>query len=81
MHRQSASQPRAHLLVFIAAHHREEPIPVDSALAKHARVDRTLTFPPDHQHVVRATGHLDLLDSVEAFETMRSWLGRRSSRS
>jgi hypothetical protein len=51
-------------------------VPVDSALGKHAQVDRTLAFPADHQHIVRGLGHLDLLCSTEALETMRSWLSR-----
>jgi hypothetical protein len=49
-------------------------VPVDSALGKHARPDRTLAFPPGHQAVVRGVGHLDLLDSAEVLETMRGWL-------
>jgi hypothetical protein len=49
-------------------------VPVDSALGKHARADRTLPFPADHQHVVRGVSHLDLLASAEALEAMRAWL-------
>jgi hypothetical protein len=56
-------------------------VPVDSALGKHVRVERTLAFPPDHLHIVRGLGHLDLLDSAEALETMRGWLSLRPRQS
>lgn len=52
-------------------------VPVDSALGKHRSADRTLRFSPEHVHVVRGIGHLDLLGSLEAYETMRGWLAER----
>jgi hypothetical protein len=52
----------------------------DGLLGKHNRADRTLAFPPEHLHVVRGAGHLDLLGSTEVFETMRAWLAARPPR-
>jgi pimeloyl-ACP methyl ester carboxylesterase len=51
-------------------------VPVDSALGRHARPELTLSFPEDHQWIGFGTGHLDLLNRPEVYETIRSWLSR-----
>jgi hypothetical protein len=53
-------------------------VPVDSALGKHRSADRTLGFSPERVHVVRGIGHLDLLGSAQAYETLRGWLAERN---
>jgi hypothetical protein len=52
-------------------------VPVDSALGKHRSPERTLRFPPEHSHVVRGIGHLELLGSLEAYEKLHGWLAQR----
>lgn len=49
-------------------------VPVDSALGRHPRRALTLGFPPAHQWVSLATGHLDLLSRPEVYARLRAWL-------
>ena len=49
-------------------------VPVASALGQHREPARRLAFDRDHQAVVHATGHLDLLSSPEVFDLLRNWL-------
>jgi hypothetical protein len=50
-------------------------VPVDSALGRHATDDLSLEFPEAHRSIALGTGHLDLLDRAEVYETIRGWLG------
>lgn len=45
-------------------------VPVPSALGQHDNPALALDFPAEHQCVVYGKGHLDLLDSLDAFEFM-----------
>jgi pimeloyl-ACP methyl ester carboxylesterase len=47
-------------------------VPVDSALGRHEKAELTLAF--SKQSIAYGTGHLDLLDRTEVYETIRSWL-------
>ena len=49
-------------------------VPVASALGQHREPARRLAFDRERQTVVHATGHLDLLASVEVFDLLRNWL-------
>jgi pimeloyl-ACP methyl ester carboxylesterase len=49
-------------------------VAVNSALGRHRDSARTLGFPEDQQSIAFGTGHLDLLSSLEVYETMRAWL-------
>jgi pimeloyl-ACP methyl ester carboxylesterase len=49
-------------------------VPVASALGQHRDPARRLAFDREHQAVVHATGHLDLLASAEVFDLLRNWL-------
>jgi pimeloyl-ACP methyl ester carboxylesterase len=49
-------------------------VPVWSALGRHEKPELTLAFPETHQSIALATGHLDLLDRAEIYETIRRWL-------
>jgi len=49
-------------------------VPVDSALGRCARPELALDFPESHRFIALGTGHLDLLDRPEVYETVRSWL-------
>ncbi len=49
-------------------------VPVASALGQHREPARRLAYDRDHQAVVHATGHLDLLSSPEVFDLLRNWL-------
>lgn len=51
-------------------------VPVDSALGKDVKPERTLNF--DETLVLFNAGHLDLLDRAEVFEQLRAWLHRSS---
>ncbi len=49
-------------------------VPVDSALGRHARPTLALGFPEAHQWIAYGTGHLDLLERPDVYETLRAWL-------
>ncbi|HLK37406.1 MAG TPA: hypothetical protein VKU41_11690, partial [Polyangiaceae bacterium] len=49
-------------------------VSVDSALGRHRRPDRTLSFPESHKRILFAMGHLDLLSRPEAYDALRAWL-------
>jgi pimeloyl-ACP methyl ester carboxylesterase len=55
-------------------------VPVDSALGRHVRGELTLQFPEAHRSIALGTGHLDLLDRAEVYETIRRWLVTEHSR-
>ena len=55
-------------------------LPVDSALGRHAEPGRTLLFPKTRQWVAFGTHHLDLLNRVEVYEKMRTWLAPAARR-
>jgi pimeloyl-ACP methyl ester carboxylesterase len=49
-------------------------VPVASALGVHARPELALGFPEANQWIAYGTGHLDLLDRRDVYETLRGWL-------
>jgi hypothetical protein len=49
-------------------------VPVDSALGRHERHERTLGFPEAHQWIAFGVAHLDLLGRPEVYEQLRGWL-------
>jgi pimeloyl-ACP methyl ester carboxylesterase len=49
-------------------------VPLASALGRHANPQLALRFDASRQHVVRRTGHLDLLSSRRAYAQIRRWL-------
>jgi pimeloyl-ACP methyl ester carboxylesterase len=49
-------------------------VPVDSALGRHDKAELRLAFPAAHQSIAFATGHLDLLDRADVYETIKGWL-------
>ncbi|MGF1467809.1 MAG: lipase family alpha/beta hydrolase [Sandaracinaceae bacterium] len=49
-------------------------VPVDSALGRHAKEERTLRFPSGHRWVARDVGHLGLLHRPEVRAQLRAWL-------
>jgi hypothetical protein len=53
-------------------------VSVASALGQHRQPARRLRFPDEHQAVVHATGHLDLLSSAEVYARLRGWLSAAS---
>jgi len=46
-------------------------VPVDSALGRHPRPELTLAFPRDHQRVMPAMNHVDLLSRPEVYDVLR----------
>ncbi|MBL8951925.1 MAG: alpha/beta hydrolase [Myxococcaceae bacterium] len=55
-------------------------VPVDSALGVHRAPHLHLQFPSEHQQVVYAARHLDLLSSPVAYATLKEWLSAFSAR-
>lgn len=51
-------------------------VPVYSALGRHRDPQWRLTFPEEHQAVLPATGHLQLLHSPEVANQLARWLSR-----
>jgi len=49
-------------------------VSVSSALGRHRHAARSLGFPPEHQAVIHATGHLGLLSSVAVYRQILRWL-------
>lgn len=49
-------------------------VPVDSALGRHARPERSLALPPSHQWVGHGIHHLDLMSSPAVYRRLRRWL-------
>lgn len=49
-------------------------VPVDSALGRCKRPELTLDFPAEHQRIVFAARHLDLLDHPEVYAQLETWL-------
>jgi pimeloyl-ACP methyl ester carboxylesterase len=49
-------------------------VPVDSALGRHAKPERTLAFPSGHQWIGFGMGHLDLLDRPQVYAKILAWL-------
>jgi len=49
-------------------------VPVDSALGQHDEPELALAFPVAHKWTGEGVGHLELLNRVEVYETIRSWL-------
>lgn len=49
-------------------------VPVDSALGRHARPERTLALPQSHQWVGHGIHHLDLMSSPAVYRRLRRWL-------
>jgi hypothetical protein len=49
-------------------------VPVQSALGHHDDPAYALRFPPSHQWIAAATGHVDLLGRPEVYEQLRTWL-------
>jgi pimeloyl-ACP methyl ester carboxylesterase len=49
-------------------------VPVDSALGRGDRPDRTLGFAPENRATVFETGHLGLLESPEVYAILERWL-------
>ncbi len=50
-------------------------VPLDSALGHHADPSKRLRIPDSHCWVGAGMGHFDLLDSQEAYQQLRAWLG------
>ena len=50
-------------------------VPVESALGKHKRANRTLSFREEDCFVARGTDHLGLLASSAAYSALREWFG------
>lgn len=53
-------------------------VSVASALGQHRQPARRLRFADEHQAVVHATNHLDLLSSAEVYAQLRNWLSAAS---
>jgi pimeloyl-ACP methyl ester carboxylesterase len=49
-------------------------VPVESALGQCTRSDLALAFPDAHRWIAFGAGHLDLLDRLDVYATIRSWL-------
>ncbi len=49
-------------------------VPLDSALGRHAKRERTLAIPKDRQWVGYGMGHLELLHRAEVHSQLREWL-------
>jgi len=49
-------------------------VPLDSALGRHARAERTLAFPAERQWIARRTTHLDLLAGTDVYRQLHAWL-------
>jgi pimeloyl-ACP methyl ester carboxylesterase len=49
-------------------------VSVGSALGLHRDPARAVAFPESHRWIAYGTGHLDLLDRPEVYETLRAWL-------
>jgi pimeloyl-ACP methyl ester carboxylesterase len=49
-------------------------VPLDSALGRHARGERTLAFPRERQWIARRTTHLELLARTEVYRQLHAWL-------
>jgi hypothetical protein len=49
-------------------------VTLNSALGYHKNEELTLLFPKTHQKIVRNINHLDLLDQLEVYETIKHWL-------
>ena len=48
-------------------------VSVDSALGRHARAELALDFPTAHTALALGTNHLDLLDSAQVYDALRTW--------
>jgi pimeloyl-ACP methyl ester carboxylesterase len=53
-------------------------VSVGSALGLHRDPARAVAFPESHRWIAYGTGHLDLLDRPEVYETLRAWLATPS---
>ncbi len=49
-------------------------VTLNSALGRHKKADLNLLFPETHQWIARDMNHLDLLNHLEVYETIKHWL-------
>ena len=49
-------------------------VTLNSALGRHKNADLNLLFPETHQWIARDMNHLDLLNHLEVYETIKHWL-------